>query len=442
MLIKKGNMLPIKTPFYFGWIIVFVSAMGLFLSGPGQTYSVSIFIDYFIEDLGWSRSTVSFLYSLGTLFAGLTVFFIGKQFDIRGHRKIMALVAIFFGLALFWMSFVGNLIMLVLGFYFIRLLGQSLMTVGPATLVPKWFEEKRGRALSLMSIGGPIGAAVIPPLNIWLITTWNWRLAWQFWAIVIWVVMIPLALIFVRDKPQNVNLNLDGISDSEKRKLKKTEEQNCKKAINISAASETLAEAKRQPVFWFLLYCMFVPSMVGTAVTFHIISIFGERGLSPEIAALTLSLMAVAGFLSTLMAGFILERIKVRYVMIITYSLYSLSMLFLIFIQNVQMALIFAVFQGLIMGFHQVNINMIWPTYFGLDHLGSIRGAVQIAFVIGAACGPFPLGIAFDYFGGYNEILFIMLIFPLLGILASYLSVAPGEKVDQYAILDDKKLSR
>lgn len=47
--------LPFQTRFFYGWIIVFVSAMGIFFSGPGQTYSVSVFVDPLIEhfnDLG------------------------------------------------------------------------------------------------------------------------------------------------------------------------------------------------------------------------------------------------------------------------------------------------------------------------------------------------------------------------------------------------------
>lgn len=36
---------PISTPFYYGWMIVLISALGVFFSGPGQTYSISVFID-------------------------------------------------------------------------------------------------------------------------------------------------------------------------------------------------------------------------------------------------------------------------------------------------------------------------------------------------------------------------------------------------------------
>lgn len=41
---KKSNIQsnPIKTSFYYGWIIVAIGALGLFFSGPGQFHMVSI----------------------------------------------------------------------------------------------------------------------------------------------------------------------------------------------------------------------------------------------------------------------------------------------------------------------------------------------------------------------------------------------------------------
>lgn len=68
---------PIQTPFYYGWMIVFISSLGVFFSGPGQTNSIWIFIDSYILDFGWSRSQVSAVYSAATLAAGLCMFFVG-----------------------------------------------------------------------------------------------------------------------------------------------------------------------------------------------------------------------------------------------------------------------------------------------------------------------------------------------------------------------------
>ena len=45
-------------PFYYGWVILFAGTVGYILSSPGQTYSVSIFIEHFIEDNWTSHQAV------------------------------------------------------------------------------------------------------------------------------------------------------------------------------------------------------------------------------------------------------------------------------------------------------------------------------------------------------------------------------------------------
>ncbi|MBN2335776.1 MFS transporter, partial [Candidatus Bathyarchaeota archaeon] len=65
------SKLPFKSPVFYGWVIVAVSSLVMFFSGPGQTYSVSVFIDSYINEYGWSRSVVSSMYSVGTFSAGM-----------------------------------------------------------------------------------------------------------------------------------------------------------------------------------------------------------------------------------------------------------------------------------------------------------------------------------------------------------------------------------
>ena len=72
-----------KSPVYYGWVILVVGTLGMIMSSPGQTYSVSIFIEQFIEELGLSRTLVSTLYSVGTITGSLALPAIGRQVDKR-----------------------------------------------------------------------------------------------------------------------------------------------------------------------------------------------------------------------------------------------------------------------------------------------------------------------------------------------------------------------
>lgn len=190
----------------------------------------------------------------------------------------------------------------------------------------------------------------------------------------------------------------------------------------------TLKEAMRTRAFWSFLFCVSIPAMVNTGIVFHLTSIFTESGLSRSTAALALSVMALLSFPFTFVAGFLNEKVKVHYVTACLFAGQVAVMVLLLFVESYTTALLFAALRGILQGFEGVSLNLVWPNYFGKKAIGSIKGLAMSAMVVGSAFGPLPFGIAFDWFGGYTEIILIMAIFPLLGSLAALLS-PPPEKV-------------
>jgi len=425
-IVRKNNKTNSDSPIFYGWIIVLICAIGNFYSGPGQTFSISIFIDSFINYFGLSRALISTYYSVATLLAGILVIFISRQIDNLGHRKAITLISLFFGAVCMYMSLVIHPFMLFIGFFLLRLFGQSSMTIGPSTLIPHWFEIKRGRALSLMSMGSTIAAFLLPIINIWLINSFGWRNAWRFWAANIWFVMVPLAWYFIHNKPKDIGLTMDG-KISESVYDYKTFEKRTDYDIG-KVPSKTLKEASKTLSFWLLLLCVFAPSMINTGITFHIVSIFDSSGFPAQVAATVLSIQAITSLFSALFAGYILDRAKLRTVLMAIYIFYFFVLIWLLNINSLQTALIYAFFAGIMMGFYQVIINIVWPKYFGLRHLASIRGTVQTSMVIGSAFGPLPFGFAYHLFGGYKEIIIVMILFSGLTAIATFFIFPPLKK--------------
>ncbi len=115
-------------------------------------------------------------------------------------------IATLLGLACLWNSFVTGPLMLFIGFFMLRLLGQGSMTLLPQTLVPQWFIDKRGRAISLMMLGIIVSSTILPPLNTWLIQTWDWSFAWRIWFVLLFFFYAPMAYFFIRNKPEDIGL--------------------------------------------------------------------------------------------------------------------------------------------------------------------------------------------------------------------------------------------
>ncbi|SDP63227.1 MFS transporter [Halobacillus aidingensis] len=410
---------PITTPFYYGWMIVAAAGLSMFFSGPGQTYSISIFIEHYISDFDYSRSLVSGLYSSATLCAGLTLFIVGRLVDRWGQRIMMTIAGLLLAIACFWNAVMAGAIMMFLGFFMLRLFGQGSLTLIPNTLVPQWFIGKRGRALSVMAIGGFASSALLPLLNTWLIDAAGWRMTWTVWGLLLLIIFVPIAYYFVRNQPEDIGEIPDGTP-------KVVQDDNESPAIEVNEISWTLKEAMRTKAFWLILFCVSVPALVNTGVTFHLVSIAEGKGLGDSVAALVLSMMAIIGFPVTFLVGYLVDRVPVHYVLAITFGGHVIALFVLLQVSSWTGAVIYGVVWGIVNGFERIVLSIVWPNYFGREHLGSIKGLAQTVMVLGSAFGPLPFGIFYDWFGGYQEILWVMIALPLLAAIFSLFSPKPS----------------
>ncbi|WP_010649708.1 MFS transporter [Oceanobacillus massiliensis] len=401
-----------------------IAGLGVFFSGPGQTYSNSAFIDAYITDFGWSRSQVSGIYSAATLVAGLIMLFVGRFIDRFGPRIMMVSIGTIFAIACFWNSIVSSIWMLALGFFFIRLLGQGSMSLIPNTLVAQWFIKKRGLAFSIMTLGSFLSAMLFPIVNTWLINTWDWRFAWQFWGILLLVIFVPIALFGVRNRPEDMGLEPDGFQSKQATSVKPLIGS---PFIKEAAEDWTLSEARKTKAFWAILVCVGIPAMVNTGITFHIISIFGSNELSPAVAATVLSLMAVVGIPMSFVSGFITDRIPTNYLLTAIFIIEIILLLMLLVTSNFIIAILFGTVWGIANGLERIALNVIWPNYFGRRYIGSINGVGVTIGVIGSSLGPLPFGIGYDLFHNYTLVLLITLVFPVIGVISSLIAKKPDK---------------
>ncbi len=418
---KEGvNRLPFQTSFFYGWLMVAVSGMGIFFSGPGQTFSNSVFIESYLLDFNMSQTSLSFIYSIATLTSGVLLFFIGRLVDRFGRRLMMTMAALMLGLACFFNSFITGPIMLFFGFFMIRYFGQGSMTLIPNTLVSQWFIKYRGRALSFAGLGGLIGAASFPPLINWLIEDYGWQQTWRILGIILIVFFMPMALYLVRNRPEDVGLLPDGVKEERI-------PQNGEPPL-ITERSWTLSEATRTRAFWFILVCGAIPAMINTGITFQIFSILGEKSVSRMETAFVLSLIPLVSFSCSLLSGFIVERVKVHRMLSLTFAISIATPLLLIYAHSYSVVIVFAIAWGIAQGFMNIPMGIIWPNYYGRQHLGSIQSVTHAAGVIGSALGPIQFGWAYDQFGSYTGVLVFSSFIWAMGAALAFFAAPPQLK--------------
>ncbi len=241
---------------FAGWRMLVISCFAVFLSGPAQTYGVSVFVDPMLAELGWSRSLFSTLYSLGTLASAGALVFVGRQIDRVGNRLVLAVSAVGFGAAMLLLSTASGVVVVLLSFAMLRTFGSGVLTLAARTLVPNWFHTRAGRAFSLIGLAAMLSQALIPLFNNLMIDAVGWRGAWQVNAIVMWAVLLPIVAVAIRNRPADLGQFPDGIRRRE----------DDASAPEADESGVTLHAALRTTTFWFLIGASVVPSLVVTGL--------------------------------------------------------------------------------------------------------------------------------------------------------------------------------
>lgn len=345
------------------------------------------------------------------------MFLVGRFADKHGQKKTIIIVAVLLALSCIWNSFVSSLWMLIIGFFLGRISGQGSMVLLPSAIVPQWFYKKRALAISIMSLGGVVGSALIPPLNSALIGIWGWNPVWWLWAALLILFFIPIVYLFLYDKPEDLGLRADNCTAIDAASKKHNIDADCE--------SFTIKEAMRYKSFWGMLFCQMLLPLIITGVVFHFISIAEVKGLSETSSSFILSLFAIVSFPATLAAGYLLDRIKMHHAAALMCGLQLASLLVLLFSTSIVSAILFAAIQGTALGLQSVCSGVIWPNYFGTKHITSIRGLSMAALVIGSSLGPIPFGFVFDASGNYNLAIVLMMILSVMGVVAALLSPKP-----------------
>ena len=399
-------------PFFYGWVIVATAALGMFATGPGQTFAVAVFVDPMGAALGLSKTAVSTAYTIGGTAAAVVVLQVGRLIDRHGIRRSMIGVAILLGLACIGMSTIQGMAGLVIGFAALRILGPGTLSLASTVLPTRWFVRRRGLALGLVALGMGLSHAILPTAIQALIDAVGWRGAWIGLALVAWLLVLLPAIFLVRERPEDLGLRPDG------------EPQRGRSASRPASDLRpewTFRQAARTPSFWILMVVGVTQSAVGTGIIFHQVSYFAEQGLLGQLAVV-FATFAVAQTISMTLTGVVLDRVAPHLVLTALQVLLAAGIALMLVLRAVPAAVpIYAVLLGVAMGGMGTLSSVVWPTFYGTRHLATMRSVESGVKMTAAAIGPLPLALAFDYLGGYAPGL---VLFGLLMVLSAALGFA------------------
>lgn len=390
--------------------MVAIAGLGIFVSGPGQSHTFSVFIDPISRDLGISKATIATAYGIATLAAAFLLPQTGRLVDRFGARKAMLAITVLLGICCVFFGAAANFLWLAVGFGFLRFFGQGSLMLGSANFVSQWFEKQRGFAMGLMALGFGISMAVHPPLGQYLIDVMGWRNAWMTLGVLTWLLMLPPLLLLAVDKPEEVGLLPDG-------KVQNTDTATDQQTIT----GLTLSEALRTLPFYIVSAGWFSIAMLVTTLHFWQVQVLSKQGISTDFAAQSFTISAIAMVVAMPIVGRLFDQIRTRYIFALALMITTTSLVAITFATNSTLAIAYSVIFGINNAFSMTMFGYIWPRYFGRKHLGSIQGTGQMIGVIGASLGPLPVGWALDISDDATSTLRLLALLPALAAVSALL---------------------
>jgi MFS transporter, OFA family, oxalate/formate antiporter len=393
---------PKRSPVYYGWVVWLFSTVGFLLSIPGQTMGMAVFTEPFLEAFGLTRTQLSMAYLFGTIGSSLFLTQAGRWYDRLGGRIMIAASSLALGLMVGYISFVDVLsrwlgghtlvtfILILLGFFGVRFFGQGVLTSCSRNVLMLWFVKRRGLVSGLRSVFVSFGFSLAPLVLAMMIGGFGWRGALWFMALLVGLVFAVLAFIFVRDNPVSCGLIADGEKPSDAY------------VAPVEAPSKSLAEARRSPVFWIYSMSLAMHAMFGTALTFHVVAIFGEAGLPRDVAFGYFFPAAICATAANLVGSYLVDKGPLKPFLIVMLVGFVVGGYGLINLDQSWGYWMLAAGFGTGGGLWGVTSNLAFIRFFGPLHLGEVSGFNTSISVFASAVGPFAFSLAVDHLGSYN----------------------------------------
>ncbi len=424
---------PGRVPFYYGWVVLVVGTVGMLASFPGQTAGVSVFTEHISDATGLSRLQLATAYLIGTTTSGLFLPFGGRWVDLFGSRVVAFGATVGLAATITSLSFVGpmstatGMVVLSVGFAFLRFFGQGLLTLSSRTMISQWFDRRRGLVSSGSSAAFAFVFSLTPTLLFALVELSGFRWAWRQLAIGLVVVLGTMILVFYRSTPEESGLLIDGEGPLP---------ADASSTTPVDDLAYTRAQAIRDQRFWIVTLPIFSMSVVGTALTFHIVDLGQEVGLSESTIVLIFVPIALISIPITLVSGWLADTIPIL-ALAVAMAVFQLVMYLTVGeLGDPTMRIAAIVSWGASSGLRAALMAAAFPRLFGRTHLGAIAGAQMSALVIGSALGPFFFAWVEAAAGSYRRALWLSIVGPVASILLAVryrLSGGPTDPVERVA---------
>jgi MFS family permease len=449
---RAGDVSSPPMKIFYGWKMV-GAALGLqFLQAALLHHAFGAYVATFEREFGWSKTALSAGAALQSIEAAVLGPALGWIVDRFGAQHMIRAGILVFGAGFLLLASVDSLT----GFYaavFTIAIGSSLCGYFPLTVaVVQWFEKKRARALSTMSMGLALGGVFVPAVA-WTMQTFGWRTTALASAALSVAIGWPLARVF-RRRPEDVGETIDGLPAPSRpphaqaspaaaptahgpaRAPSTTPAGRGSAAQSRGSTPEpenavvprefTAREAMRTAAFWLLTVGHGFALLVVSAVNVHAITHMNVGlGYSLAQASLFVTLMTVAQAGGVMLGWAIGDRFDKRWISAACMLMHAGGLLMLTYAAGSAWLVAFALLHGIAWGLRGPFMQALRADYFGRRSIGMILGISAVFIAIGQVAGPMVAGGMADLTGDYRTGFTLLALLAASGSLAFLLARRP-----------------
>lgn len=284
--------------FHYAWVVLLAISLIRGFAGPALNGSSGLFLSPVSQELGVGIGQLSLYLSISSV---TTLFWLPVAGNLLGRYKAKPLAAA--GILLQCISFGAlGLMHSVWGWYLLAVplaMGSALLVnlMGPV-LVNRWFATHTGLVMGLMLAVTSLSGAVFQPLLTRLIDSRGWRFTYLAFGAGALVVMLVLALLFLRNKPEDAGQKPFGALETQT--APQTQTPSIQEGVPTKKAMKSAA---------FYLLILFMVVLTGFATFSQHITTYGlEQGFALTRIGSVLSLSMVGAAIGSIGIGFFSDK--------------------------------------------------------------------------------------------------------------------------------------
>ena len=265
-----------------------------------------------------------------------------------------------------------------------RFSGQGLMSHTSSTTISRYFNKRRGRALSGIWFGLSSAEFIMPILIVFLLTLYSWRTIWHFISFII-IIVLPLVVFYTIK-----NITIDS-----------REGANLKKNINITdIKSWRRSEVIKDFKFYIIALNMLALPWIATGVFIYQSFIAESKLWDAYVIPKSFMIYSIISILTLIFSGFLVDKFTSRRLIPFVNLPLLFGLVILYLFDNSFYAYIFFGLMGASNGLANVLGSSLWAEIYGVRFLGAIRALTTALMVFSTAFGTALFGFLID--SGYS----------------------------------------